>query len=80
MKQREFYVIGYGPAYGKQANDLIKRLDLGTEGAFVSIFEKATVALNDDVTEGQLARQSDAIKSAYEQMGYKDVIVVEVEL
>ena len=62
--KKSFWVVGLRPAFGKQVNDLIKAFDLGTDGAFVKFFVKATVTLKDNDKPLQ-----EVIKAAYEKAG-----------
>ena len=64
------------PAHSKAANDLLKSFDLGIEGAFIPFNKKLVATLDENVTQDQLDRQPAEIKSAFEQAGCVNVIVI----
>lgn len=68
QRQRKFLVFGKKPAYGKDVNDFIAKLDLGTTGAFIDFQEVVTITISNNTTEEQLSRQPAAIKLAYEEV------------
>jgi hypothetical protein len=79
--ERKFILVGYRPAYGKKANELMKAFDLGVEGVFIPFSEIVTIGISDDVTEEQLEKQPDAIMHAYEKTyGCIDLSIEEIDL
>ena len=79
MNVRWFCVAGFRPAFGKDANNLVKSLDLGINGAFIKSANVMKATLRDGATEDQLERQPGAIKKAFECMGWTSVTVSVVE-
>jgi hypothetical protein len=77
-RKRMFLVSGLRPAFGKQVNDFVAALDLGISGGYVRFSHKTVITLGDGVTQDQLDRQPDAVRTAYEQSGCINVRVREI--
>lgn len=75
-KCRRFKVTGLKPAYGKVTNDYLNHLDLGITGVFVSFACEIIATLDGEASKEKLQRQAPAIKSAFESLGYRDILVV----
>ena len=78
MKKRKFIVTGFKPAYGLNANKLIRALDLGTDGAFVEFCDEVILSVLDNATPKQLEQQRDILRTAYEGAGATLVSIKEV--
>ncbi len=79
QRTRRFLVYGLKPAYGGGLIQMLKNFDLGVEVAFVKFTEVVTATLEEGVTKDQLSQQAEAIKSAYQHVGYENVTAIPLD-
>lgn len=75
MKKITYLVEGMRP-YDRHVNQILSALDLGVDGAFIEDGNLVTVTLKPDATEAQILAQPEALKMAYESLGWVDVEVL----
>ncbi len=75
--EREFFVIGLSPV-DRAVNQLIKACDLGFDGAFVDTALNVQITCADDTPQAKLDQHADALRQAFEHIGWQQVKVIEV--
>lgn len=76
MAQRKFIINGLAPAYGEAANQFIRAMDLGVEGAYIKVSELVTITIDDGLPQEKLDKQPGALVKAYEQVKHWQKITI----